>query len=461
MGKGTDQHRSAGTLDLSAIGADPLLLRLLVSARVSDAEIERVLMLARRQLLEGTGETDAGAQSLAFFCALAQQCFLNEYVFAESAAERDAVERLGARLAESLDRGDEIAPHLLVALAAYRPLHGLAAAEALLARAWPAPVEEVLTMQVREPLAERAIRAELPALTPIDDEVSRAVQAQYEENPYPRWVMAAPVVKPLRIEDYLRERFPLAPFRPVRSAGGPDVLVAGCGTGSHPIETQRKFLGARTLAVDLSRASLGYAARKSRDLGLPIEYAQADLLTVDRIERRFDVIEACGSLQCLTDPAVGWRALLRALKPGGVMLLGLYSRIARADLNVARAYIRQCGYRGTADEIRHFRQEAFAWPDGAPGKSVVQHGDFYSTSGCRDLLFHVQEYQHDLPEIAAFIAAEGLRFLGFELDARVSREYAGANPDDPAMLDLDRWNRFELANPNIFIAMYQFWVQKP
>jgi SAM-dependent methyltransferase len=291
--------------------------------------------------------------------------------------------------------------------------------------------------------------------------VSRAVQAQYEQNPYPRWVTAAPVVRPLRINEYLRERFPRAPFRPLGLADGPEVLIAGCGTGLHPIETQRKFPGARLLAVDLSRTSLAYAARKAGALGLSIEFAQADLLELGPIERRFDVIEASGSLHHLADPAAGWRVMLRLLRPGGVMLLGLYSARARADLNVARAYVKEHRYGATVEEIRRFRQEAMAWPEGTPGRSVTQHGDFYSTSGCRDLLFHVQEYQYDLPEIAAFIAEEKLTFLGFETDARVAHEYAAANPDDPAMTDLDRWHRFECANPNVFIGMYQFWVQKP
>src|SRR5262249_55833921 len=179
---------------------------------------------------------------------------------------------------------------------------------------------------------------------------------------------------------------------------------------------------------------------------LSIEFAQADLLELDRIDRRFDVIEASGSLHHLADPATGWRVLLRRLRPGGVMLLGLYSRLARADLNAARAYIKERRYGGTAEEIRRFREEVFAWPDGAPGKSVMQQGDFYSTSGCRDLLFHVQEYQHDLPEIAAFIAEEKLTFLGFEIDTRIAHEYAAINPDDPAMTDLDRWDRFERAH---------------
>ena len=97
---------------------------------------------------------------------------------------------------------------------------------------------------------------------------------------------------------------------------------------------------------------------------------------------------------------------------------------------------------------------AAAW-----GDTVVS--DAALTSCIRDLLFHVQEYQHDLPEIAAFIAAERLAFLGFDLDARIPQAYRARNPGDPAMTDLDRWHRFECDNPDIFAGMYQFWVQAP
>src|SRR5207342_2026557 len=106
-------------------------------------------------------------------------------VFAESDAERDAVERLRAEVRADLENGREVAPQVLVAVAAYRPLLELGGAEALPDRAWLAPLDALITQQVREPAAERTIRAQLPALTAIDDEVSRAVQAQYEQSPYP------------------------------------------------------------------------------------------------------------------------------------------------------------------------------------------------------------------------------------------------------------------------------------
>jgi len=291
--------------------------------------------------------------------------------------------------------------------------------------------------------------------------VSRKVRDQYEENPYPRWVAPAPPIKCYPFGEYFRAKFPLAALRPIGAARGADILVAGCGTGAHAIETFRKIAGARLLAIDLSRASLSYAVRKTRALGLPIEYAQADILKLAEIGRTFDVIESSGVLHHLADPFAGWRVLLSLLRPGGIMAVGLYSRLARAEINAARAHIAARGYRPSSADIRRCRQEILAFPPDAPGHTVTRSGDFYSMSECRDLLFHVQEHQHSLPEIAAFLAENQLEFLGFELDARVLKRYAQDNPDDPSMIDLARWHAFECEHPGVFSAMYQFAVQKP
>jgi len=43
----------------------------------------------------------------------------------------------------------------------------------------------------------------------------------------------------------------------------------------------------------------------------------------------------------------------------------------------------------------------------------------------------------------------------------VLKSYGDTNPDDPAMIDLARWHRFECEHPGLFAAMYQFAVQKP
>jgi SAM-dependent methyltransferase len=213
--------------------------------------------------------------------------------------------------------------------------------------------------------------------------------------------------------------------------------------------------------VDLSRASLAYAQRKTRELALAqIEYAQADLLQLRSLGRSFDLIEAVGVLHHLADPLAGWRTLLSLLRPGGVMNVGLYSELGRQDVVGARAFIAEQGYGPTADDIRRCRQDLFALDDKSPLKPVTARFDFYSTSGCRDLLFHVQEHRLTLPAIKSFLAEHELQFLGFQLNSDTRRAHAVRFPDDPAMIDLDRWHVFETENPRTFSAMYRFWVQK-
>ena len=270
----------------------------------------------------------------------------------------------------------------------------------------------------------------------------------------------APAGRPTSIGQYLRARFPLALIRCPDESHGIDILVAGCGTGQHSIDTAQHYRGARVLAVDLSMASLCYAKHKtSGSRVVNIEYAQADILALGSIERMFDLVEASGVLHHLADPMLGWRVLLSRLRPQGFMKVGLYSELARRDVVAARVFIAERGYRPTAPDIRRCRQELMRCADGTPLKNVAT-GDFFTTSGCRDLLFHAQEQRFTLPDIGAFLAENDLTFLGFDLSGRVQLQYRARFPDDRSMTDLSLWHIFERENPATFLGMYQFWIQK-
>ncbi len=339
----------------------------------------------------------------------------------------------------------------------YMPLDALPQASALLAGGWPPLLEGVVTQQVREPMEERALRPSLARLTAIEDGISRAVRQQYEEHPYPRWVHAASASAPVTLNEHLRRQFPTAAFEPLADTDTLEILVAGCGTGRHPIEVARTYRGARVLAIDLSLASLGYAKRKTPPaLAEQIAYGQADILKSGEIARTFDLIEASGVLHHLAEPFVGWRALLALLRPGGFMHVGLYSEVARRDIVAARVFIAERGYQPTADGIRESRQVLLD----SPLKDVARAGDFFGTSECRDLLFHVQESRMTIPQIKAFLAENALRFIGFEFAPPVLQHYRGVFGGDSAMRDLDRWHAFEMENPDTFAGMYQFWIQK-
>src|SRR5579871_1861175 len=245
-----------GGTEMAAVAKNPLLLVLLESAPCSSRAIEKFVCAARAALLERAAASDAVPDDiLSFYSSAAIQCFITEFVFSATGKELAQAERLRDDLAAALASGADIAPPGLVAVAAYFPLTVVPGAETLLARKWPAAVTRLLDRQVREPLKERALRNSIPRLTPVENRVSRLVQEQYEENPYPRWVETAePWGLPNRIDEYVQDQFPLAPFTPLGKGGDIDILIAGTGTGRQAIEVARRFPEAHVLAIDLSGA---------------------------------------------------------------------------------------------------------------------------------------------------------------------------------------------------------------
>ncbi|TAN70654.1 MAG: tetratricopeptide repeat protein, partial [Magnetospirillum sp.] len=362
-----DLFTAAGS---AAVSADALLHALLVSAPIWDIELERFLTMARHAMLvaaTGTAANDDGeANLLAFHCALAQQCFINEYVFDRTDIESRQAMALRDALIAALAADGPVPVHWLPAVAAYLPLNSLPLSDRLLDRPWPEVVTTLLSQQISEPKQEGEYRTTISRLTAVEDDVSLLVQRQYEENPYPRWIKAAPVDQPKAIDTVLRRILPSASFKPLGKVEGLDVLIAGCGTGQQSIDGAQLYMGARVLAVDLSLASLCYAKRKTTALGLDaIAYGQADIMSLGSLGRSFDVIEASGVLHHLADPMAGWRVLLGLLRPGGIMRLGLYSDVARRDVVRGRAFIAERGYEATADDIRRCRQDLMAAGGGA------------------------------------------------------------------------------------------------
>jgi 2-polyprenyl-3-methyl-5-hydroxy-6-metoxy-1,4-benzoquinol methylase len=441
---------------LDILAQEALLVSVLRSFPICDIELERFFMALRSGLLQlATTQTPPAVEGAAFelCCALAQQCFINEYVFAFSEIEADVAERLRDRVAAEIVNASPPTPFRVAVVATYFPLHTMPAT--LVSREWPQLVEDLITQQVRAPQAEAEERETIPALTPIYHDVSLAVQRQYEENPYPRWTFVN-AVKPTTFSGYLREKLPFASPSGIPEFTTFDLLIAGCGTGKHPIERALLFPNARVLAIDLSCSSLAYARRKSREAGLgTIEYAQADILALGSLGRNFDMIEAVGVLHHLSEPTLGWRALLSLLRPGGFMAVGLYSAVARRSYTAIRAAISERGFAPTASGIRTCRQDLIG------RNQIPDSTDFFTMSGCRDLLFNVMEHQFTIPQIKAFLAEQNITFLGFECSGETLHLFQQRHPDPAAIVDLDSWHEFELSQPRTFLSMYVFWVRKP
>lgn len=219
----------------------------------------------------------------------------------------------------------------------------------------------------------------------------------------------------------------------------------------------------RITAVDLSKASVAYATRKTRELGLEksVRYFVGDLLELGQFGKKFDQIYCTGVLHHMADPMAGWRVLTDVLRPGGVMRIALYSEIARESIVVARDYIAEHHIEPTPDNIRDFRQYVSALPDDAPMKDVMNFGDFYGMSVCRDLLFHFQEHRFTFPQIKACLEELGLVFEGVISDDGKAERFKEFFGDQADPLSFEQWDEFERAQPKTFRSMYIFTCRKP
>jgi SAM-dependent methyltransferase len=373
--------------------------------------------------------------------AIAHQCFNTEYVFDETPEERSKLEALAKNLG-SLES--------YAAYAAYRPLSTLEKVDL-----HGTPLAALARRQVDEPAEERRLAAEIASIGEEKDGVSAAVRAQYEANPYPRWVRMQSSFEAAPLHQLLREMFP---GHSIPDLPNPRILVAGCGTGQNAIATAQRFTGAAVLAVDLSRASLAYARRKTLELGLKnIAYRRADLLALGALGERFDLVECSGVLHHLEDPLAGWRVLAGLRKPGGLMRIGLYSEAGRRAVVRARELIAAEGFTPDLEGIRACRAAIRARAEHDPLlATLARNEDFYSASGCRDLMFHVHEHRFSLPQVESMIEGLGLGFLGFEFPdsgATLGRYRARFLEDS-----LHNWHKFEQEFPDTFSRMYQFWV---
>jgi SAM-dependent methyltransferase len=441
---------------------DELFLELLRTSTLSSPELESLLTAIRRVLLLEVAPTRLLDPALVGFAvAMLQQCWINQFVWAvsEDEGQRLAHEALPLdRAKDDLQAGQCILRHCL-----YAPLRrvlGDEVAPEALNGLEPRALREVVVRRLAMERDERERAAGMPVLGNIDGATSRRVAQFYEESPYPRWSTViisrdhrATLAHFLGSE---RAAFLERPF---------EVLIAGCGTGQQVVQAALHYgPNARILALDLSAASLGYAARMAESFGVKnVAFARADLETFASTEPqfagRFHVIEAVGVLHHMAEPFAGWRALLRCLAPHGLMRIGLYSAIARRNLWALRSDRAYPGPGCDDRALRAFRQSLLMRQD-EQACDARKYVDFWDARSFRDMVLHVCEHRLALAEIARFLQDEQMTFRGFQLPKESQAMFWQRFPFETWPGSLENWARFEEERPQLFENMYLFWCEK-
>jgi SAM-dependent methyltransferase len=185
-------------------------------------------------------------------------------------------------------------------------------------------------------------------------DVTSAVKAFYEENPFPNY-------DDIESSFTLRAKAQKGIFGQLLDDNVPltaRVLEVGCGTGQ-----LSNFLGecsTRTVVgVDLCLNSLRLAQTFKLRNGLSnVAFYQVNLFRLPFKTESFDVVISNGVLHHTSDPRGGFGSIVRPLKKGGVILIGLYNTYGRLPTDFRRAMIRTFGDK-VANLDPHLRNNAF------------------------------------------------------------------------------------------------------
>ncbi len=179
-------------------------------------------------------------------------------------------------------------------------------------------------------------------------DVTDTIKCFYEETPFPNYEETDSV---WRLKEKA-EKGVFARLLDEQIPAGARVLEAGCGTGQ-----LSNFLGIRTgrtvFGTDLCLNSLklaeGFRVRNRLD---NVRFIQMNLFRPVFAPASFDVVICNGVLHHTSDPFLGYRTLAGLVKPGGVIIIGLYNTWGRLTTDFRRWVFKVTGNRFQALDPR-------------------------------------------------------------------------------------------------------------
>ena len=225
--------------------------------------------------------------------------------------------------------------------------------------------------------------------------------------------------------------------------GDATVLEIGCGTGQLSLflaSADRTVVGA-----DLARPSLELAREAAARYGVSdVHFVETDLRAPGLRREAFDVVICSGVLHHTPDPRSSFASVARLVRPGGVLVIGLYNAYARLPLRLRRAVARLTRYRWIPwDPVLRDRRAEPARRD----------------AWLRDQYQHVEEHRHTLREVQGWFRDNGVEYVRAypsALLAGESEELFAQSEDDWAIEGLIAqlsWMRSLGAEGGVFAAV--------
>jgi len=231
----------------------------------------------------------------------------------------------------------------------------------------------------------------VPALRLPGSARTETVREFYSAAPFPGY-------PPHDSINWLRARAERSRFAGLLDAAIPgDARIAeiGCGTGQMSLYLAR---GDRiVIGADLTRASLLLGAAAAKRFAIDkVLFVETDLASSALRPGAFDIVYCSGVLHHTPDPRASFRHVARLVRPGGMIVVGLYNRIARIPLRLRRAVARLTKerwipYDPVLDERTTEPARREAW--------------------LRDQYRHPEEHRHSLAEVRSWFAENDIEYV--------------------------------------------------
>lgn len=444
--------------DFQEIILSPFNLKILERILFYNQAIEIFFSTTRAQILkeslsnlEKLKEED---KIVEFLSKLSLHSFKNQFCWIENKQENINLEKLYQTISKKIESNQSISRLEILILLTYRPIsYFKKITKDLLINIDDNFFEEIIVQQIDDIEKEKILQKGIKNLTQIDNEVSNKVRNQYEDNPFPRWdanlkkINTVPYIHVIKSQTH--KSFKKIPIK--------KILVAGCGTGLHPINIALCDPKVSIDAIDLSLNSLAYGKRQAEKMNIKnINWYQADILKLKNHKKNYDVIEASGVLHHMENPEEGFKILANKLNKNGLFKIGLYSKIYRETLINKKKFLKQNKIGISDQSIREARQLLME-------KDILMNSDYFSKSQFIDMLLHEQEVSFTIKELIN-IFSENFQFLGFLFPGQQRNEneklFRNYYSNTEKIYDIDKWDKIEKENESLFISMYQFWLQK-
>jgi SAM-dependent methyltransferase len=216
------------------------------------------------------------------------------------------------------------------------------------------------------------------------------------------------------------------------------MLVAGCGT-IQAAYTAYMSPDDEVIGVDLSEASLAHESFLQERHGLTnLKLFKGDLLDVDSIGDRFDVILCTGVLHHMADPGAGLAALRSVLAPDGVMVLMLYGQTVRTGVYMLQDAFRRIGIEQTPAGVAEVRRIIAELPARHYAQDYIRAAEeLKHDAAIVDTFLHPQDRAYTVPQLLGLIEDAGLAFQNW-VDNQPYWRNGAWGPDSAIATAVDR-----------------------